>query len=411
MKRRVFPLVFSSVVVGLACACGSSNGNGQTIVDGGMAGDGAAGDGAASSPLGFTPSNIDLSGLDLSKAGDLDLSGDFCLVETERTDGPQIGCTNASKDVNYVVKQMAMADGSQIAVFVAHAIHVEPNTVLRLDGGHIPLALVALDTITLGGSISVLPGLGGGAFNAVADMPGAGPGGGGGGSGTSTLGGGGGSFCGLGGQGGVEQGSAATPYPQTAAYGTAELVPLVAGSAGGKGVGGFGVGATSASHGGGAVQLVAGTSIQIAAGAFVSAPGSGGQQGGLAATQEAAGGGSGGAILIEAPTVTVAGVLATNGGGGGGGAGGTAAGGQSGEPGHDSDANPASGGSGGGAGGAGDQAAGGNATAGVSFTAPGGGGGAGRIRINTATGSADVASGVVTPSATSGCFTQGTLKP
>jgi hypothetical protein len=394
MERAVFPFAFVCVATLLAGGCGSSGGNGPPTT----------------SPLGFTPSNVDLSGLDLSKAGNLDLSGGFCLIESERPEGAQINCANASKDVNYVVKTMAMQDGNQIAVFVARTIRVEAGTVLRLDNGHIPFALVALDTITLEGSISVLPGLGGGAYNAAPDMPGAGPGGGGGGSGTSKLGGGGASFCGLGGQGGVEQGTGATPYAQAPAYGSAELIPLVGGSAGGKGVGGFGVGATSASHGGGAVQLVAGTSIQIAAGAFVSAPGSGGMQGGLAADQEAAGAGSGGAILIEAPIVTVAGVLATNGGGGGGGAGGAANGGQSGEPGHDSDANPASGGSGGGAGGAGDQAGGGSAMASASFTAPGGGGGAGRIRINTTTGSANLTSATVTPSTMSGCFTQGMLK-
>jgi hypothetical protein len=410
MNIRRLPLALASLLGSLALACSSSS-TSNVSVDGGDAGTvGDAAD-AATGPLGFTPSNIDLAGLDLSKAGDLELKGTFCLIETERQDGPMIGCDNAKKDVNYVVKEMTMNGGGKIVVFVARSIHVQPNTVLRVVGGHLPFALVALDTIKLDGSLHVLPGLAGGAYNERPDTQGAGPGGGGGGDGANKRGGGGGSFCGTGGQGGVEQGSGATPYPKSSTYGTPELVPLVGGSAGGKGTGGFGVGATSASHGGGAVQLVAGKSIELAAGAFISAPGSGGQQGGLAADQEATGGGSGGAILIEAPSVTIAGVVAANGGGGGGGAGGNAGGGQSGEPGHDSDATFASGGTGGGTGGAGDRADGADATGGASFTAPGGGGGAGRIRINTSTGSATLTNAVVTPSAKTGCFTQGKLKP
>jgi hypothetical protein len=75
-------------------------------------------------------------------------------------------------------------------------------------------------------------------------------------------------------------------------------------------------------YGGGAVGLVAGESIEIAAGAAVMAGGGGGGPGGSGgagggAGSGGAGGGSGGMIVLAAPVVRVAGVLAANGGGGG----------------------------------------------------------------------------------------------
>jgi hypothetical protein len=366
-------------------------------------GDGPAGEGGTG-VLGFTPSNVDLTGMDLSKVGDIIISGANCGIINPEGPTPW-DCADATKVASKII---TLPDQSRMAIFVVKSLRIEASALMVVSTGHIPLAVVALDTITLLGSVQVPPGLGGGAFNSMSDMKGSGPGGGGGGPASQKAAGGGASFCGVGGQGTAETGG--TPYAKSTAYGTPELIPLVGGSAGGAGA----VGANSAG-GGGAIQFVAGTSITLMAGAYISAPGGGGPQGGLATTQEASGGGSGGAILLEAPTVTIAGTLAANGGGGGEGAGGNASGGANGDDGHNADATAAAGGAAGtgnhgGTGGAGDTASGGNAVSDGTASASGGGGGVGRIRINTSTGSAVLTGGTATPSAVSTCFTQGTLK-
>ncbi len=64
----------------------------------------------------------------------------------------------------------------------------------------------------------------------------------------------------------------------------------------------------------------------------------------------------------------------------------------------------------GGNGGAGNTADGTDGASSPGQTAAGGGGGARRIRINTATGQATLTGATVSPSAQTGCFTQGTLK-
>ena len=167
-------------------------------------------------------------------------------------------------------------------------------------------------------------------------------------------------------------------------------------------------------NGGGAVQLVSGSSITLAPLAKINVGGGGGQWLG-------GGGGSGGAVLLEAPTVTVQGVIAANGGSGGANSIDADASGYTGTP---------------------------NATAAPGGTNPstpvrtpaaaarrarlsmaqpgniqtpsgnvpmgayggGGGGGAGRIRINTNSGSASI-TGVLSPSAGTSCVSQGKLLP
>ena len=187
-------------------------------------------------------------------------------------------------------------------------------------------------------------------------------------------------------------------------YGNQALIPVLGGSAGG--------GVQVAHAGGGALQIVAGTSIRISSFGSISAPGLGG--GGECDQNGQPGGGSGGAILLEAPTVTITGKLAANGGGGTSqfmnGASGSA------------DDQPAPGGVGatdsvGGAGSAGAIVNGGNGAGTASLSGgctpgglAGGGGGAGRIRINTATGSATIgATAIVSPSLTTSCATQGQI--
>ncbi len=103
-----------------------------------------------------------------------------------------------------------------------------------------------------------------------------------------------------------------SPGASAAAYGTANLSPLLAGSSGGAGGG-------TAGSGGGAIQLVAGGPFKLGSLAYINVGGSGGDSAGETnAGEEASGGGSGGAILIEASMATIAGVLAATGGGGGG---------------------------------------------------------------------------------------------
>jgi hypothetical protein len=392
-----------SLALGLTAGCGSSN---SATPDGGPGSEGGA-DGQGAGPLAFTPSNFDLSGLDLSKAGDVDLSGSNCFIQPA-SQNPGWSCADSTK---FVMKTVTLPDQTQMVVYVVKSLRIEPSTLLIVEfglggGGNLPFAIVALDTMELFGSIKLSPGSSGGGMNAQGATTGAGAGGGKSGPASQLAGAGGGSFCGIGGAGSVETGG--TAFAKSSVYGTAQLVPLVGGSAGGTGAIG------SDSGGGGAIQLVAGTSIDLKSGAFISAPGQFGDQGGLVGTQEAGGGGSGGAILLEAPTVTIAGVLAANGGGGGSGAGGAAAGGKNGDTGHDSDNMPALGGAPapsdhGGNGGAGDTADATDAVSSQGASAAGGGGGAGRIRINTSSGQATLTGATVSPSANTSCFTQGML--
>ena len=187
------------------------------------------------------------------------------------------------------------------------------------------------------------------------------------------------------------------------AYGSATLIPLLGGSAGGPGD-------LAPGAGGGAIELVAGVSIDVGATGAISAGGGGGGNGDT--IHGTSGGGSGGALLLEAPIVTVEGTVAANGGGGGGGSSANAP---------VSNATPnataapggAQGTTGvGGAGSAGATVAGGAGGAGDSVggaNAPGaGGGGAGWIRVNTKSGAASL-TGTLSPASASACVTQGTL--
>lgn len=347
-----------------------------------------------SSALSFKPSNVDISDMDLSKVGDIILSGSNCTIATE---SKLIACDDDSKAAFKIV---TLPDQSRLAIYVVNSLRIESSAIVTTRD-HLPLVVVALHDITMLGSIDVPPGTAGGAFDAVANAKGQGPGGGTAGD-TNSLAGGGASFCGLGGKAGTE--GAVAPHAPSA-YGNPELSPLVAGSAGGSGT------LVSDGHGGGAIQLVAGGTITLKAGAYINVGGAGGSFGGAATYhQEAGAAGSGGAILLEAPSVIVEGTLSANGGGGGQGFG------DSGEAGHPSDTAAAGGQklidlaipSPGGSGSSLAVIDGQPGTYTKDFPASGGGGGAGRIRINTANGNATL-SGVVSPGITTACATQGTL--
>ena len=416
------PLRIVSVMAGMcgvgamvaACSVSSTNASTPdagpgTMPDGGGGTDSSpSGDGATTtSPLGFTPSNVDLSGIDLTKVGDFVVDTTACSVDVESN---LASCGDGAGVLGF--KIATQADGSKVAVYVAKSITINAGKDLSIQGfgASRPLVLIALETITINGTLFGNSrgdvGIAGGMPQKTSRMKGVGPGGGGAGTGTGAA--GGGSYCGLGGAGGVESGTASTGG---AAYGTAEISPLVAGSSGGAGDGTGGAG-------GGAIQLVAGKSITIGSAGLVHVGGGGGGFGGISG-QEANAGGSGGSILLESMAVTVAGTLAANGGGGGAGTSSDVGGAPPLDPGGadaTGNATPAAGGKAGigpSSGGNGSGAASINGTGG-SFTAGNaagaGGGGAGRIRINTKSGQATV-TGVFSPATTTPCTTQGTIKP
>jgi len=348
----------------------------------------AKGDGGA---FAFTPSNFSLAAVDAGELGgdgggwanapDVTITGaDDCGTSTD--------CNGQfSPSARTTVTQ---SDGNLADLFILKSLTIIDTASLSFSGPN-PVILAVLTTVSIQGTLYLGDGEAGG-FGESVPGPGAGLGLG---VGYATSSGGGGaSYCGLGGAGGYST----APVPAAGpTYGTATLVPLLAGSHG----------AGSAGAGGGAIQIVAGQSITVGPLAHVNAAGQGGND-------YSGGGGSGGAILLEAPSVVIHGVLAANGGGGGAYHGSN--------PGTDgsASASPAPGGSdtlldgGTAAGGAG---SGGTSVNGVNGGPPdpgsgnvggGGGGGAGRIRINTATGSATI-TGVVSPDLSTPCATQGLL--
>lgn len=387
--------------------------NGSDGSDGGSGGgSGGGGAGGGTPALGFQPSNVDLSAHDFSTLADVDVTGDCDLYGDQQPDGTICG----SHTVDWLGTQ---SDGSRIHVYAVKSFTLEQTAKLTM-GGAFAIAIVSFGDLKINGPLvasarTSTPGPGG-----FAQIPsftkGAGPGGGPAGvadamgppPGTGYLAGiagGGGSACGVGGKGATEGDTAGPvtvmPLAAPAAYGTADLRPIVGGSSGG--VGGLG----AAGAGGGAVQLVAAGALSIGTLGSITVGGGGGVSAGLTnGQQEASGGGSGGSVLLEGNTVSITGVVAANGGGGGGyttsGSDATA------------DANSAPGGTDnnsplGGAGGAGANVDGVAGLTGTNSAAGAGGGAAGRIRINSHTGAATI-TGTLSPSATTACVSQGMLR-
>ena len=358
--------------------------------------------------LTFQPSNVSLAAHDLSNLGDVSVSSD-CNLSTDP--GVAISCLKgpSGDPVDWVALQ---PDGSRVRVVVVGSLNVDQTAKLTISGG-LPLVLVAMKDMTLGGKIVASAALGtagpGGFSQNVSFLVGNGPGGGpapikdagpvfglGHVPGISA---GGGSHCGLGGTGSAEVGDVTAAIPAaTSGYGAEDLRPLLGGSSGGAGV--FG----NSGAGGGAVQLVAGGTFTLGTYGTINVGGGGGEGGGeLNAEQEASGAGSGGSALVEAHAVKLLGTIAANGGGGGG------------QDGRGNNANDSMLSAAGGSdnsmsnGGAGSAGAGANGIAGLQSGyghAGGGGGGAGRIRINSSSGSANL-DGALTPALSTGCATQG----
>ncbi len=237
------------------------------------------------------------------------------------------------------------------------------------------------------------------------------------GSGNDWPGGGGGGFGGTGGNGGSALGHGGGAG--SAINGTASLVPLRGGCAGGRSIGAV----TGPGAGGGAVQLVSNRLITIPATGHVAVTGEGasGFAGfvfcamGNGNCYAGAGGGAGGGVLLEAPSVVVAAGAGIFANGGGGSTTTTTENAPSrGEDGQLSETSAAGGVSqetdrgNGGAGGAGATANGGSGqgtSIGDDFDGGGGGGGVGRIRINLPVGASTAAiEGTVSPPASFGAL-------
>ena len=259
-----------------------------------------------------------------------------------------------------------LQSGPNVCVVAATTIAI--NARLRATGIR-PLVLLATTTITIPDAVDVGSHrgdaeLGAGANSALCN-PGTPPGVNGGGAG--------GSFTGTGGAGG-------SPNPGTPGAATATVAALRGGCAGQDGNGGN---KGAKGNGGGAVYLIAGTSITVAG--AINATGAGGGGGVNNSPGGGGGGGSGGMIGFDAPAVTLSGLLLASGGGGGEGS----VTGQNGNPGADPlTTAPAPGGAGGanGGGSGGDGSAitiasPGSPGANAPTSGGGGGGGAGLIKV------------------------------
>lgn len=175
-----------------------------------------------------------------------------------------------------------------------------------------PLVIVATEAMMIDGTISVssLRGMasGAGASSAACPTPNQGEddsGGGGGGAG--------GSFLSTGGTGGTgdtnDNNNGAGGQPAAAMQAPTTLRGGCAGGRGGNATQNGGAGGA----GGGAVYLIAGTSIAITGG--VHAGGAGGSRGGVRGG--GGGGGSGGFVGLDAPAIEIGGAVTANGGGAG----------------------------------------------------------------------------------------------
>jgi hypothetical protein len=260
------------------------------------------------------------------------------------------------------------------------------NATLRANGTK-PLVLIASDSITVTQLIDVgshratqtTPEFVGAGADPTACMAGTPAG---------TRGGGaGGSFTGQGGNGGNGAGTGAGTGGR-AVNGTTVATELRGGC---PGQDGNGASRGTGGHGGGAIYLIAGSSIDIT-GPGINAAGEGGNpglpSGGI--SSGAGGGGAGGMIGFDAPTIACASLLLANGGGGGEGSGEITAG----APGADPSTTAAAAGGTGGVGiggdggngsagpaaGAGGSANNATSNSGIDGAGGGGGGGAGLIK-------------------------------
>jgi len=347
----------------------------------------------------LSPSGGAVTADDLLPSGDLadtDLTG-LSTITIDSEDG-SIGIGSGGTELRDpgpgVLRGIDFIQRGNVSIFRFKNLTVSSK--IRVLGRH-AVALVAIETITVAERVDVScisnqnagpGGFDGGARGSNGGGSGAGEAGSGG-SGDCS-GGAGGSFAALGGVGGKSSGRN-NPQPG-AAYGD-PLISLLVGGAGGGGGGGDSDDRGGGGGGGGALQLTANEHIVIMANGAIDAGGCGGLRGSNKSC--GGGGGAGGAILLEAATIDLAGtiIIAANGGGGGCGSGnGSGSDGQL-------STDRANGGTGNANGGSGGAAGSGNLDgapgADDGSNGAGGGGGVGWIRIDTLSGTATVAPGVV----------------
>jgi hypothetical protein len=340
-----------------------------------------------SAPLGYRPSNFDPTALvfdggtvDWSKVPDVSITAN-CNQSVGVSCLPVPAVT------------VTLKDGTSADLYAVGSFTVASNVTLLLRGPRVEIIAAARD-VDIQGTITAAAdpgssGPGGYPNTSLNEGPGAGGNGFVGAFPTSAA--GGGSYCGTGGTGS----GTGTIARGGSVYGTPELVPLVAGSAGG-----FWAGNSFAGYSGGGFQISTGGALTIRNVGALSAGGAG----------NFGGGGAGGAILLEGTTILVQGIVTANGG-----AGGTdSVRGSNASPNDTAAAGGTTTGQGpGGAGSGGDQINGGNGTfpdGGLMPSYGAGGGGAGRIRFNTACGGATVeATAIISPHLTTACATQGKL--
>jgi len=249
----------------------------------------------------------------------------------------QATTTIDTDDDNACTKVLAQTTGEEVCVIAAGTIEIDATLTAT---GKRPLVLVATTMLTVGatGVIDVSSKRnrttgGAGSNSSLCTTAGAGQddngGAGGGGAGGSFAGKGGDGFIGANGFGGTG-GVAGNAVALGVVHGGC---PGGAGGTDGTNTGGPG------NKGGGAVYLIAGTSISLAG--FINANGAGGGAGGP--TSGGGGAGSGGFIGLDASSITNTGTLMANGGGGGEGGGN-----MSGDPGEDPDSRVPNGPAGGG---------------------------------------------------------------
>ncbi len=383
-------------------ACSAPEHNGSSSADGGAAGAasgadaGAVGEAGATNgvvpqdALPFLPSNVRQLP-SLASVADVMITKSGCDLYGE---SGEWSCLEAGSFAHDFVEYPS---GDKVALFVVKSLRVEAGAIVKTHE-RLPIIVVALEDLTVLGSIEVVPGTAGGGLNEAPYTDGQGSGGGFRGSVSQgrLASGQGASFCGLGGRNQVMLGSG-QGLPREA-YGFPESSPLIGGSSGGTGIAG------ESGAGGGAIQLVAGGKLTLAKGASITAPGAGGGAG--LAAEPATGGGSGGAILLEAASFDLQGSLAANGGGGGQGLGADGADGSA-------DDTAAPGGaakvdgtvkSRGGDGGAGESINGADGTIDGNMNPGSGGGGVGRIRINVHGPLPDLSRASISPATTTDCF-------
>ena len=183
-RARSSLLVLVPLAVALGACGGTSGGGGGTKseVDAGGTGSDAGGD-AGSSALGFTPSNIGaaLSGVDLTKLEDVSWTLKF---KPEGLYSDSDTTTRVAKQRGGVVfVEVPQPNGTKVGVNIAKSWRIEEGSLLAVNGKQ-PMALVAIDTITvLGGLRADADGfdLGAGGFSTdvtTSGMKGGGPGGG-----------------------------------------------------------------------------------------------------------------------------------------------------------------------------------------------------------------------------------------